>query len=76
MTGANSNRVVLLTSEGVAHRYVAHMLANKTGLAGIVCVARPPGNARSRMRTYLRRYGARGVVERSLMRVALQASGE
>jgi methionyl-tRNA formyltransferase len=76
MTGASGTRVVLLTGEDVAHRYVAHTLARRTGLAGIVCVAPLPRSARSKMRTYLRRYGARGIVERSLLRIALQASGE
>jgi len=76
MTSASGTRVILLTGEDVAHRYVAQTLAKRAGLAGIVCVTPPPRSARSTMRTYLRRYGARGVAERSLMRVVLKASGE
>ncbi len=42
MTDTNGNRVVLLTGAEAAHRYVSHVLAKRIGLAGIVCVARPP----------------------------------
>jgi len=52
----NSMRIIVITGDGLEHRYVANMLAAKVPLAGIVVDHGKPARAIEKVRKYFRRY--------------------